>query len=248
MEGHSQVFRVMKPMPNLRAGEGDFLVVGDGWFFVARVFGEEAADRIDWTLLVGPCEETADFALEWGPGRTRESRGKKEKLGMAPHPERDPALSRLWTTLPGGPDGRVTYRAFLATTGIPDVGAREGDFILELWNGTRPGVPRDARSFLRGTLTQIPRKGFPALAQGLAHLRFLESSWRESPRVALRWLSSYLNRKNVLRGRDDTSPFFVLRPFGTAVSEPIQAESDGAALFELLWQVGCRLPRGGLDE
>lgn len=40
-----------------------------------------------------------------------------------------------------------------------------------------------------------------------------------------------------------TSSQRTVRP--SAVSQPIVAESDDAAIFELLWQVGCRMPKAG---
>jgi hypothetical protein len=44
--------------------------------------------------------------------------------------------------------------------------------------------------------------------------------------------------------RQENTPLLIIRPLVSPVSQPISAASDDAAIFELLAQVGCGLPKG----
>jgi len=51
-----------------------------------------------------------------------------------------------------------------------------------------------------------------------------------------------LRRKSGPKAREDTGVLFLLRPLVSPVSRPVVAASDAGALFELLAQVGGRMP------
>jgi hypothetical protein len=52
-----------------------------------------------------------------------------------------------------------------------------------------------------------------------------------------------LRRRQNPHWKDETSPLLIIRPLVAAVSWPISAGSDEAAIFELVAQVGRRMPR-----
>ena len=45
-----------------------------------------------------------------------------------------------------------------------------------------------------------------------------------------------------MSGNDATSPILLVRPIGSLVSKPISADTDAAALFELILSTGGRMP------
>jgi hypothetical protein len=49
-------------------------------------------------------------------------------------------------------------------------------------------------------------------------------------------LRKYLSNGQARNGNDATSPLFILRPYVSDVSAPIEASSDAEAIFELLYQ------------
>jgi hypothetical protein len=53
---------------------------------------------------------------------------------------------------------------------------------------------------------------------------------------------NYVGNPRSQQAKDDTGDLFILRPLHAPVSEPIRASTDDGAIFELLAQVGGRMP------
>ena len=95
---------------------------------------------------------------------------------------------------------------------------------------------------------RVPRAQFSDVAEALSHgesLRILHLDFVEhsSAEKSLRRMNEYLSRQQNPKWKDSTSRVIVIRPLVAPVSDPIQATTDDGALFELLAQVGGRMPQ-----
>lgn len=91
---------------------------------------------------------------------------------------------------------------------------------------------------LRGWHTRLPRAALRAVADGIGSTVELLEARRDTDMDGLRRSL----RMSASRGKDSTSPLIIVRPLIAPVSEPIEATSDDAALFELLASVGGKMP------
>jgi hypothetical protein len=94
---------------------------------------------------------------------------------------------------------------------------------------------------------RVPRAQFRAVGEALDRdvFRVLHVSFHPEHSSAAEQLAKgqeYLLRRQNPKWRDSTSAVIVIRPLVAPVSEPIHATTDDAALFELLCQVGGKMP------
>lgn len=130
----------------------------------------------------------------------------------------------------------VEHYAWVATQAIPEVGLRPGDFLVQL---RRCNLTKQDAAAIRRPFERVPRRAYQALLENIENLEMIRrGDWRHN-------LASYLTSGPARRGRDDTSPLIIFRELVAPVSEPIDANSDEAAIFELLCQVGGRMPSSG---
>lgn len=149
------------------------------------------------------------------------------------------------------------YRALASTTGpgvvfhaeaaVPGTRIRPGDFVLLL----RAGTERKVEASGPAIVSRVPRAQLAAADGGMedGRLRPIHTSkigaW--APETVVRVCRTKLAKPQRPNWKDSTSPLIIVRPLVATVSAPIQATSDEAALFELLHQVGGRMPTGGAD-
>lgn len=197
----------------------------DGFAKKMEALKKEAAARSRATLPP-EIEQRYRAVLPHGVGRTKPGRG-------------DEYISRA-------PSGW----AFVATDEIAEAGIREGDVLLLIHMDR---ITRAQRRAVRGTMVRVPRAAYVALIEAQDRLVYADDSWSDSwsglpefnPReeffkrlasIHKRWIS--LGRK----AEDATSKLLILRPLVEPVSQPLEAPTDDAAIFELLAEVGCRMP------
>ena len=176
-------------------------------------------------------------------------RGETEEESRAESEPEDSVLRALRQLLPEGPHksdngSPLWYDAYYAGEGIDGTPIREGDFLLHAryLNGDR--FTREERAAIHGSVMRVPRSVFPKIAQHLESFRYIESNWGEdSPREHIERFRKYLRNPAALRASDATSPILIIRQLRSPVGEPIAALSDDAALFELIYSTGGRMPK-----
>lgn len=149
---------------------------------------------------------------------------------LVPHPPED------YTT--NGPYKRTNAHelAFRATADIPGTPIRSGDVILYLPYKRTPAG-------LRGQQQRVPRSVLGVVAGHLDSLIVLERAVRGDSGTTPEDVRARLMQPQRAGWQDKTSPLLVVRPLVSPVSEPIQAGTDDAALFELMCQAGGRMPQ-----
>lgn len=166
----------------------------------------------------------------------------REDRMMLPDAELAAAMATLRFVLPNGPaqtfgpgaeSTSIHCTVFVARTALPAADLRQGDLLL--W--TLSVLSERKRRLIRGSTEAVSQEHFPDLVQRQV-LQWLASSWGQDSESVRR----YLTNRTVLRGRRENSRLYRVRPYRSPVSQPIRAASDTAALFELLAQVGGRLP------
>jgi hypothetical protein len=159
----------------------------------------------------------------------------------APSHHEAPTLRRLHCLCPGQ---RKRYaHVLLATALIPGTPVRAGDF-LTFSTGHSQRTDPDVNG---AVVLRVPRAQLPTVEEHFDALRVLHVQFNpeySSAHARLREMRTYLARRPNPRWKDSTSPLVIVRPLVAPVSEPIHATSDDAALFELLCQVGGRMPTG----
>jgi hypothetical protein len=151
-----------------------------------------------------------------------------------------PWLRRLYRLAPSC--RTFSGNVVLATSSITGTVVRAGDYLLYNSYGKHP-MPEvhGARAF------RVPRAQFRAVGEALDRdvFRVLHVSFHPEHSSAAEQLAKgqeYLLRRQNPKWRDSTSAVIVIRPLVAPVSEPIHATTDDAALFELLCQVGGKMP------
>lgn len=129
--------------------------------------------------------------------------------------------------------------SLVADKDVPDTPIRRGDIVLQLRPGDR-GNPEPPD--LRGRRIRVPRECLATVADALDHFTVLELGKGPTWHHSVSDLERLLRTPQRANWRDATSPLLIVRPVEEEVSEPIFAGSDQAALFELLAQVGGRMP------
>ncbi|HSW31885.1 MAG TPA: hypothetical protein VLH75_20545 [Longimicrobiales bacterium] len=121
---------------------------------------------------------------------------------------------------------------------------RAGDFIAARWWE----AAKDPAG-VRANVFPVPRSQLAAAeaaieSQALREIGIVaQPSWgNRSPMARIR---AKLRKPQRPTWSDRTSPLLVVRPIAEHVSEPVVAATDDAALFELLHQVGGRMPTEG---
>jgi len=97
---------------------------------------------------------------------------------------------------------------------------------------------------LRGYWKRVPRACLARVADALNPdtLEVLELARGKVWKHEVTALAASLRLTQQARWKDATSPLLIVRPRRSLVSEPVNAASDDAALFELLASVGGRMP------
>ena len=165
---------------------------------------------------------------------------------MSEHTMDPSALAALHRAIPGGLGttwsttgvrdniGSALYgSAFYATAAIPGTDIEKGSLVVH----AHRSLTREHLTAIKGKMTRIPRSHFPSISGHMDFLRLIESSWDSTPK-----LGRYLRHRCALSGNDATSRILLVKPIGSAVSEPIEADSDDGALFELIRSVGGKMP------
>jgi len=131
---------------------------------------------------------------------------------------------------------------FHATENVPETPVQAGDYLVYIHYARDRADPTASRAHV----TQVPRAQLGTIGEHFDTLKPISIFPHPTGgRLgALSRVRRYLGRAQRPSWRDDTSPLFVLRPMVSPVVEPIQARSDDAAIFELLCQVGGRMPEG----
>jgi hypothetical protein len=148
------------------------------------------------------------------------------------------------------------FRACVVRKPLASIGAEPGDVLLTAQH-------LNYRPALYGRVTELGLDDYEALRDALPDVEFIKpasdrSQWAQQIR---RELEEYICGTRA--GRDDLyriatflgtrqrwgkrlkvfySRLLLIKPYGTTVSEPITAAGDEGAIYELLHQVGCRLP------
>lgn len=168
-----------------------------------------------------------------------------------PYPTTDLAAARMRRAIPDGPDDRANhpvYAAFEADADIPEAGIRAGDLVLHL--SYLPMNGRQQRG-IRFPLVPVPRAAFGAVIRALddGTLRPVEAADRvggtdeeEVREIARAWLARSGGGRRARTAKLETSPLRIVRDLWEPASAPVEAASDDGALFELLAQLGCRMP------
>lgn len=141
---------------------------------------------------------------------------------------------------------QAVYRA---TVTIPETPLRVGDFLLKLMG--RTGLTRQERAaIVAARVEPFPRSKLDVLQEHQQTLRYVASSYEgfshrsgdHYGRHNRQSLAKYLKNRRTREGDEYTTQLVVLRPLVAPVSEPVEAENDDAALFELLASAGGRMP------
>jgi hypothetical protein len=157
----------------------------------------------------------------------------------------DPAVRKLRRAMPySGPAGdasrRPSYIALEATAAIPAAGIVAGDLLMYSTQAPRKG------HVIRARMERVPRNLFGTIAEAPG-LRFVENTYFRGDEHGLEYVRKLLRRaarnNRLLSASDASSPLRILRVPMEQVIEPVHALSDDGAIFELLCDVGCRLPR-----
>lgn len=196
----------------------------------------EAAKRVvrQWSIL-------------WGSAKKRKAPANPSRAAKASDKDR----AYLRSLVPGpvfrvayGPKGRTNNGkhvvAMLAERNVDGTPVRRGDVVIRLLGSEHELPP------IRGQAIRLPRASFALVADNLDAFRVLElARYGDGTMYEMRHVEKTLRRRQQARYRDNTSPFVIVRSLVGPVSEPIIATSDDAALFELLAQVGGRMPTEG---
>jgi hypothetical protein len=118
------------------------------------------------------------------------------------------------------------------TRDVPEIGARRGDLLVSRWFGTLQEEPR-------GRVRWLTMEDYAALE---ALPREAVRDYREhyGPSYIIRDRRRWGKRLKVWHSR-----LALVRPWQPETVEPIEASSDDGAIFELLCEVGGRMPTGG---
>jgi len=148
--------------------------------------------------------------------------------------------------------GAIAGEIFLVISPIPAASAKVGDLLV--WTQMPDALKRHAR----GTCRQLPRKVMAPVGRAVERgaVRYVDGTsygWvsraigGRTPRVGRTprgfFVRDLLDRRRH-RGQDSGSPLWIVRPWAV-VTDTIEATTDDAAIFELVHQVGGRMPRGG---
>jgi hypothetical protein len=144
----------------------------------------------------------------------------------------------------GRTDERIHGSAFFVKSAIPSTPIAEGDILLHLCSRK---ISPAKRATLHGYAKRVSRWHFPEIIAHTEALECLFTSWywHTEPHADLVATLNRIWKQMRARGinpPDGTSPLLLLRLQPEPVTQPIEAASDDAALFELLAQVRCRLP------
>ena len=141
----------------------------------------------------------------------------------------------VWPAGPRPLDGRPVAEVFAIQVDIPAFNARAGDFLV--WTA----MSKEVRSQARGHMHPVPRSQYLSLASEIARgaVRFVDGSWGTSSDE----LTRDLRDRRRHRGSDATSWCWIIRPWHSGVSDPIAADTDAAALFELIHSAGGKMPK-----
>lgn len=133
---------------------------------------------------------------------------------------------------------------FYADQTVPGTPIRAGDYLLLRWGGHERRRPNNLAPAL-----PVPRAHLAAADAAMedGSLRVIavhkHAVWRDSDAEVIAQCRAKLTKPQRANWSDATSPLVIVRPLVAPVSEPIHATSDDAALFELLHQVGGRMPQ-----
>lgn len=145
-------------------------------------------------------------------------------------------LSRVMRDDPG-----YYAAACVAEADVPGTQIRAGDVVI--YDAHLDAVVRHASHRY-----PLPRREYAAFRRAVeaGTVPVVSGGFEEGqparPERGAERLLAYLAQPGARRGRDETSRIYVARPLRSPVSTVIAASSDDAALFELLAQVGGRLP------
>jgi hypothetical protein len=133
---------------------------------------------------------------------------------------------------------------FVADVDIPGTAIRAGDVVAEIPFG---GATRVEDVPVR--VITVPRECYPAVwprvARWTPHGEFYSYRGQDPhTQLAETLRKSYGHRQ---RAKPQTAPLVILRPLRSPIREPIAARSDEGAIFELLCEIGCAMPKGGDD-
>jgi hypothetical protein len=176
-------------------------------------------------------------------------RVRDEQRHRSSGPARDDLLAIVRAVLPRGP-GQASVSAapygtvLLANSDIAEAGIRAGDVLLMMIQG-KALLKRERRA-INGSVRQVPREAFCAVLENAGTLTAVESSWPPCPlesameSVLTKLKSAYNRFLRAKNGIKSPSPLLILRPW-RVVSSTILADTDTAALLELISQAGGRL-------
>jgi hypothetical protein len=152
------------------------------------------------------------------------------------------ALHRFYRLAPA--EEGIASIIMLAREAIPGTIVRAGDYLRYQTYGQDELPKASGAAVLR-----VPRAHFAIVGQHfedsvgvlyVPHNPDPKYSWLTAE-ARLGKLRAYLGKQRKT-WKDSTSPLFIIRPIRETLTEPIHATSDDAALFELLSQVGGRMP------
>ncbi len=161
----------------------------------------------------------------------------------------DTPLERWRRALPGlEPDTQEVFRQLVAGQDIPAAGIHAGDLLLQAW-----GLRSLFRRVARGRFSPVMPVAMLAVAEAVDTIGLVRSSWCETESEARLQLRRELqhsankrlaDQRRGLRLHVDTLPLWIMHPFRELERpESLEASSDDGAIFELLAQVGCTMPR-----
>ncbi len=188
------------------------------------------------------------FALLHGPGKDLEARMTEKQLRAiekilgithADVEEEDAAVGEMALVLPWGVwhatyrrfDGLPVAEVYAIQVDIPALDARAGDCLV--WTA----MPEELRAQARGRVHPVLRSQHVLLAGEVERgaVRFVGGTWDKSCEQLARDL------RDRRRHRGSGSWCWIIRPWH-CVSDPVRADTDDAALFELIHSAGGRMP------
>jgi hypothetical protein len=134
---------------------------------------------------------------------------------------------------------RLPASAFVARQAIPAASIRAGDIVVQ--TPYARGWTAEERRHVRGVLLPVPKSALTSVLEHVDALELVDSAWER--RAAVEELAVGLGHH--VHGRSSgPTPLAIIRPAERSdASEPVTAQSDDGAIFELLAQVGCSMPR-----